>query len=165
MINGNMVGGTAPIKTVKIVDENGNEILGVVTESEVVFTATDNDVRTGAVYASDNGISTGVNDIPAYHTSEGKRLITAGSKFVIPLPKNKQYDYTALQVMICIYNTNISNSYAVDRVGIENNMFATESTEVIATITKDVDNQQINLGITNDTQNKFILRYFTYKEI
>lgn len=63
VIFGNMIGGTAPLKTVTLVDENGNEVVGVVTESEVVFTAVDSDVRKGKVYASDHGISTGTLEI------------------------------------------------------------------------------------------------------
>ena len=59
MIIGNMVGGTAPLKTIKIVDEENNEIIGVVVDSEVIFNATDNDVREGKVYAGDHGVSTG----------------------------------------------------------------------------------------------------------
>lgn len=62
MIIGNMVGGTAPIKTVKIVDENNNEIIGVVVDSEVIFTARDEDVVKGKVYASDNGVSVGTHE-------------------------------------------------------------------------------------------------------
>lgn len=62
-IFGNMVGGTAPLKTVKIIDEDGNEVVGVVTDSEVIFTAVDSDVRKGKVYASNNGVSTGTLEI------------------------------------------------------------------------------------------------------
>ena len=62
-IFGNMIGGTAPLKTVTIVDENGNELVGVITKSEVVFTAEDSDVRKGKVYASDNGVSIGTLEI------------------------------------------------------------------------------------------------------
>jgi hypothetical protein len=62
MIIGNMVGGTAPIKTVKIVDEDNNEIVGVVVDSEVVFTARDEDVLKGKVYASDDGVSVGTHE-------------------------------------------------------------------------------------------------------
>lgn len=62
MINGNMVGGTAPIKTIKIVDEANNEILGVVVDSEVIFTATDEDVVAGKVYAGDHGLSIGTHE-------------------------------------------------------------------------------------------------------
>lgn len=59
IICGNMVGGTAPIKTVKIIDSDNNEYIGVIVDSEVIFTATDNDVVEGKVYAGDNGVSTG----------------------------------------------------------------------------------------------------------
>ena len=62
-IFGNMIGGTAPLKTVTIVDEEGNELVGVITGSEVIFTAVDSDVRKGKVYASDNGISTGTLEV------------------------------------------------------------------------------------------------------
>ena len=67
-IYGNMVGGIAPIKTVTIVDKDGNEMLGVVTEVEVLFTATDNDVREGKTYASNDGISVGTLKIPSVNT-------------------------------------------------------------------------------------------------
>lgn len=63
VIFGNMIGGTAPLKTVKLVDADGNEVVGVITDSEVIFTATDSDVRKGKVYASDNGVSTGTLEI------------------------------------------------------------------------------------------------------
>lgn len=64
MISGNMVGAYSPIgKTFIIVDEDGNEIIGVVVEKETVFTAVDNDVRVGKVYASDNGVSVGTLEV------------------------------------------------------------------------------------------------------
>lgn len=65
MISGNMVGSFSPIgKTLILVDENGNEIAaGVIVDSEVIFTATDSDVRKGKVYASDGGVSTGTLEI------------------------------------------------------------------------------------------------------
>lgn len=60
MICGNMVGSYSSIgKTFIIVDENGNELTGVVVDKEVIFTAEDNDVREGKVYASDEGVSIG----------------------------------------------------------------------------------------------------------
>lgn len=164
MINGNMVGGTAPIKTVKIVDENGNEILGVVTESEVVFTATDNDVREGMVYASNDGVSTGTNNIPAYHTNEGKKIVMPNTTFSISLPVEDAYDFTALQILICAYNTSITNSVAADRIGINESLYPVQSTELLSTITKNTENKTIDLGIINDTKNKFVIRFFTYKE-
>lgn len=63
VICGNMIGGTAPLKTVKLVDEDGNEVIGVIVDSEIIFTAVDSDVRKGKVYASDNGVSTGTLEV------------------------------------------------------------------------------------------------------
>lgn len=62
MIIGNMVGGTSPIKTLKIIDEDNNEIIGVIVDNEVIFTATDSDVLKGKVYAGDNGVSVGTHE-------------------------------------------------------------------------------------------------------
>ena len=60
MICGNMVGSYSQIgKTFTLVDEDGNEIVGVVVDKETIFTATDNDVRQGKVYASNDGVSVG----------------------------------------------------------------------------------------------------------
>jgi hypothetical protein len=62
-ICGNVIGGTAPVKTIKFVDPNGNEYIGVVVDSEVIFTAVDEDVRQGKVYASDHGVSVGTLEV------------------------------------------------------------------------------------------------------
>lgn len=164
MIYGNATGGFGFPKTYILTDEGGNEITGVVVGKETVFDATDNDVRSGIVYASDGGVSTGTKNIPAYHTSAGKRLITAGSNFIIPLSAGDRYDYTELQVIICEYNTSLSNSFAADRVGIQNSMYTVQSNDVLASIIKNHDDKTINLGIVNNTDRKFVLRYFTYKE-
>ena len=76
MISGNMVGSYSQMgKTFILMDENGNEITGVVVDQETVFTATDNDVREGFVYAGDSGVSTGTKNIPSYHTTEGFKLV------------------------------------------------------------------------------------------
>ena len=64
MISGNMVGTYSQIgKTFILVDGNGNELTGVVVDSETVFTAVDSDVIKGKVYASNNGVSTGTLEI------------------------------------------------------------------------------------------------------
>ena len=64
MINGNMVGSYSQIgKTLMLVDEDGNEITGVIVDSEVIFTATDSDVRSGKIYASNDGVSVGTLDV------------------------------------------------------------------------------------------------------
>lgn len=64
MISGNMVGSYSQIgKTFTLVDENGNEVTGVIVDSEVIFTATDSDVRAGKVYASNDGVSIGTLEV------------------------------------------------------------------------------------------------------
>jgi len=64
MISGNMVGAYSAIgKTFILVDENGTELTGVVVDKEIIFTATDNDVRSGKVYASSDGVSTGTLNV------------------------------------------------------------------------------------------------------
>ena len=63
-ISGNMVGSYSAIgKTFILVDEDGNEITGVVVDKQTIFTATDDDVREGKVYASNDGVSVGTLQI------------------------------------------------------------------------------------------------------
>jgi hypothetical protein len=64
MIIGNMVGSYSSMgKTFIIEDKDGNEFVGVVVDSEVIFTAVDSDVRKGKVYASDEGVSIGTLEV------------------------------------------------------------------------------------------------------
>lgn len=164
MISGNMVGSYSQMgKTFILVDENGNEITGVCVDNPVVFTAGDNDVRDGMVYASDNGVSTGTKDIPAYHTTEGAKVITSGSPFNIILQGNR-YNYSKLQVIICPFASSLAKSVAAEKVVIDSNLYNVNSSEVVSTVTINSNNKQINLGITNTSSNPYILRYFTYQE-
>jgi gas vesicle protein len=60
LIYGNVVGGIIGYgKTFVLTDESGNELTGVIVDEEVIFTANDEDVRQGKVYAGDSGVSTG----------------------------------------------------------------------------------------------------------
>lgn len=60
MISGNMIGSYSQLgKTFILIDEDGNEISGVVVDKETIFTAADDDVREGKVYASNDGVSVG----------------------------------------------------------------------------------------------------------
>ena len=63
IIYGNIVGGglSAASKTFIIVDEEGNEMTGVVVDKFTVFTAEDSDVKLGKIYAGDKGVSTGTH--------------------------------------------------------------------------------------------------------
>lgn len=64
MIVGNMVGSYSSIgKTYILEDSDGNEFVGVVVDSEVLFTAVDSDVRKGKVYASNEGVSVGTLEV------------------------------------------------------------------------------------------------------
>ena len=159
-IIGNMVGGSAPLKTVILTDESGNEIAtGVVVEQETVFTATDNDVREGMVYAGDSGVSTGSKIIPSYHTSYGYKLVPSGSEVRISIP---EYDYTYLMVSVAIYNTSRDQSVITTYTSIDNGMYNVGNNIKIADISVDYDNEQIVLGITVDE--KSIVRYLVTRE-
>lgn len=165
-IVGNMAGCYSPLgKTVVIVDQEGNELTGVVTEQKQIFTATDNDVREGLTYASDDGVSTGTKVIPAYHTTEAVKYIPVGDDVIIYLPNLEKYDYTKLQIIICEYNTSSSDSVLAIKTVILDKVYNVNSTEAISDVVKDSVNKTINLGITNDTDKPFVVRYITYKEI
>lgn len=166
-IMGNMVGAYSSIgKTLIIEDENGNQLTGVVTDKEVIFTAqADKDIREGTVAATDAGIVTGTKVIPSYHTRHGAKLVPAGSDFFIRLPALNIYDYTVFHGIICLYNTSMSNSVAAEKISILDAVYPVSSTQAISNIIKDDDTKSIVLGITNDTSNNYVLRYITYKEI
>lgn len=61
MICGNIVGGGCALKTLTIIDESGNEYIGVVVDEEVAFTATAEDIKLGKIAASDSGIVIGTH--------------------------------------------------------------------------------------------------------
>jgi hypothetical protein len=63
IISGNVVGGVAPLRTVILEDAEGNQVTGVVVGSEIIFTARDEDVKKGKVYASDHGVSVGTLEV------------------------------------------------------------------------------------------------------
>lgn len=67
MISGNMVGMYSTIgKSLVFEDADGNELTGVIVAQEAIFTANDDDVVEGKVYASDGGVSVGTREIPPY---------------------------------------------------------------------------------------------------
>ena len=145
-----------------LVDENGNEIPAVFVENKTIFDATANDIRIGKVAANQNGVVEGTKEIPVYVTHEGIKLVTAGSKFVIPIA---DYDYTKLQAIICPFNTSTNNSVCAEKVVIEDNVYNVLSYEVLTKVIKDNTTGMIDFCITNDTSGLYIIRYFTYKEI
>lgn len=166
MIYGNAVGGTAPIKTLKIVDEDGAEFVGVVVDNEVIFTANaEEDIREGKVAATNAGIVTGSAVVPNYHTTEAVDIILPGEPLSMILSGHDLYDYTKLQVLICLFNTSLSNSVSVQKTVINDNVYIPGSVDSVSEVIKNSSLKSIDLGITNDTDAPIILRYFTYKEM
>lgn len=162
-ISGNLVGSYSQIgKTFVLVDDAGNELVGVVTDSAQVFDATDNDVREGKTYVSDNGASTGTKIIPSYHTKTGAKKIMPDKPFII---RDANYDYDFLQAIICSYNTSLNDSVASSMIAVNDNIYAIGSVESIALVEKDHENNQINLNIINNTGSPQILRYMFIKEM
>lgn len=153
-------------KSYIFVDENGNEIAGSLVSQETVFDAEENDVREGKVFASELGVKTGTKVIPSYNTSEGYSIITPNSEFTIKsLTELDRHNYTKLQAIICPYAGSIADSVAAEKVVIDDGVYVVNSTDALATVIKDDINKHINLGITNESANLYVLRYFTYKEI
>lgn len=168
MIYGNTIGGSGVSggsgidSTFIIEDSDGNELIGIVVNEEVIFTATENDIRKGTVAATQNGVTEGTKEIPTYHTTFGSKIVTNGAKFVLEIPR---YDYTKLQVIFCPYNTSMTNSVSAEKVVIDNKVYSVQSTVVESTAVIDNANARIDFGITNNSGKPYILRYSSYKEI
>ena len=159
-IVGNKVGCYSPMgKTFILTDENGNEFTGVVVEQETIFTATDNDVRDGRVYANSAGVSTGTKTIPGYHTSYGYKIVLAHQEMSITVP---EYDYENLFVVVTTYNNDWKTSLSSTYVAIDNGMYAVGSATKISDIVVDHANHTINLGIT--ASEKSVVRYVITRE-
>ena len=166
MISGNMVGSYSQMgKTLTFVDEAGVELTGIVVDQETLFTAGDNDVRVGLVYAGDSGVSTGTKDIPGYRTTAGRMLVAPGEAFSIPLMDFDKYDYTVFHCMISLVDTSdMNNSVNTNRIALNDCIYEVNSTNKLADITKNIDTKSVDLNITNDTENYYFIYYFTYRE-
>ena len=164
MIYGNVVGAAGQAQTYILQDEDGNEIPAVLVDSEIVFDATVNDVREGKTFVSEKGVTVGEKEIPAYHTTEGVKYVPVGIEFVIEIPRNNRYDFTKLQAIICPYNNTVEDSVSAEKVAIEKKLYNVGSTDPLAIITVDHDDKAIKLGIANNGDISYIIRYFTYKE-
>ena len=145
-----------------VVTEEGEEYAQLNSQEIVELTATANDIRLGTTAVTENGVTEGEKFIPSYHTLQATRYIRSNSPFLLTFD-NSLYDYTKLQAMTALFNTNLSNSVAVDRVVIEDSIYLPGSTEPISTVTKDDENRAINFGITNG-DSPSVIRYFTYRE-
>lgn len=169
MIIGNVIGGIMKIPdTIILVDEEDDtEYTAVSTNEEVELDATANDIRLGTTAATETGVTEGTKVIPAYHVTEGTRLITEGSKVTIPNINTliDSYDYTKMEAMICLYNSNIAGSVSTEKVAIDSNVYNVQSIDSIAEVIKNHESKLIDFGISNDSNSMWVLRYFMYKEI
>lgn len=158
------VSGGDDTNTYILVDENGNEIPAVLVDEPVMLTANARtDIRKGMTAVTDEGVVTGEKEIPAYNTKQGRRLIKPGQALVIPLYSN-ECQYTKLNVIVCEYNDTADASVSAEMVVINDKLYAVGSTVVLAEVTVDINNQSINLGVTNDGESSLLLRYMTIKE-
>ena len=140
---------------------DGSAVPAVVVDEEVVFTATENDIRAGTVAATAAGVTVGTKEIPAYHTTEGVVAIPAGRELAFSI---NAYNFTKLQALVCAFNSSMSKSVATEKVSINGKVYAAGSTAALAVVSVDAENKRINLGITNESGKPCVIRYFTYKE-
>jgi hypothetical protein len=163
-IYGNTIGGVAPVNVFELELDDGTVLNGVVTEEPPVITATANDVRKGKTVILSDGLVEGTKKIPSYETTTGYSAVTPGSMFSIKLPLNDAYNYTKLQCVIAPFNVSLPNSVAVDKISLNDNVYATGSTESLAVVSKNSTKKSIDFNITNNTDKNYVIHYFTYKE-
>ena len=153
----------AAIKTVMLEDGDGNSLTAVITGEETVFTATANDIKIGKIAATDEGIIEGT-DTKTYRTNQASMVILPNQSFSIPMDKYDTYDYTKFQAMIAKFNTTQLDSIAVDKIVINDAVYVVNSTTKLSDVIKNSSTKSIDLNITNDTENIYIIHYMTYKE-
>jgi hypothetical protein len=163
MIYGNATGGFGMPKLIELTDENGNTVIGTVTDSEVALDATRNDVKIGKKFASNDGIGEGV-DTKTYRTTHGIKGILPGTTFTIPLDDYDQYDYTKFQAIITEFDTTLFDSTSAVKISLNDSVYNVNSSVKISDVSKNSLTKSIDLNITNDTDNVYVIHYNTYKE-
>lgn len=145
-----------------LVDENDNEYPAAYVDSDTVITAGANDIRKGFTAITSEGVVEGTKVIPAYYVNAGYKLITAGSRFILPT----QYcDYQKLQAIICPFDTNVANSVLAEKVAIDGAMYNVSSNEMFAEIIKDSEKACVDFGFINETDSTYLIHYFMYTEV
>lgn len=157
-----MTGG-GPMQTFILVDEDGHEMECFLTEEEVELNATPNDIRIGMTAVTDTGVTVGEKEIPTYTTTEGTKTIEPGRQLTISMYSDACF-YTRLLVIICEYNTSLSDSVSAVMTVIDNKLYTVGSVNPLADVTVDTENQSINLGITNTGDKNLVIRYASIKE-
>lgn len=160
---GNPCGGFGMPKMLEIVDDNGNTIIGTVTDSEVIFDATRDDVKVGKIFASADGVQEGI-DTRTYRATHASKTILPGEQFSIPLEDYEKYNYTKFQAMIAEFDTTQYDSVSVVKISLNDAVYDVNSTIKISDVTKNSSTKSIDLNITNNTNNTYVIHYSTYKE-
>lgn len=147
-----------------LVDEYGNEIPAVLVDEPVMLTANaTTDIRKGMTAVTDEGVVTGEKEIPAYNTKQGRRLIKPGQTLAIPFYSD-ECQYTKLQVIVCAYNKSVTASVAARLIVIDDKLYEVNSTTELATVSVNLEEQSIDLGISNEGQDSLVILYMTIKE-
>ena len=73
-------------------------------------------------------------------------------------------EYTTLQVIVCDYNTSLSDSVAAKKVAIKGAVYDVLSTTSVSTVSVDPVEQVIMLGLTNEQENTVVVHYMIIKE-
>lgn len=158
-------GDGSPAKTIVLRDENGNEFVAVLVDEEVDFTATADDIREGKVAATDDGVTVGEKYIPTYMATQGYAIVMPGETFSVKLPVNNLYDYTKFQAAICTFNTTLANSVSCEKIALNDNVYNVLSTVSVSEIQLNHETKTIELGFMNDTNLRYLIRSFTFKEV
>lgn len=164
-IIGKMSGCYSPMgKTFILQDADGADFAtAVVTEQEQVLDATPKDVRMGSVYAGSEGIKTGENTI-TYRTSEGSEYILPNADFrITALDLYDTYNYTKLQCVVAKYVSSTDKT-ATEKIVLNDNVYEVGSSVAVSTVTKNAEEKTIDLNITNNTEDIYIIYYFTYTQ-
>lgn len=144
-------------------DEDGNQLAAVLTDEPIELTADKKtDIRIGTTAVTSEGVVQGEKEIPAYHVTEGTKVIPNNSAFLISIPN---YDYTKLQAILTPYKSSLADSVASDRVVINGKVYPVQSNVSEASVTINDELKRIELGLVNSSGSPCIIRYFSYKEI
>lgn len=128
-------------------------------EEEITLTATANDIRINTSAITDVGYTEGTKEIPSYYSSYGKKLVLADKTATIT---SHETDYSALMITIAPLSSTVDESVAINYVSVDDSVYEAVTGTKVSDITKDLDNEEINLGIT--VTEKSVLRYFVVRE-
>lgn len=149
--------------TFVLVDKDGNEYPAVYVDSDVLITATPNDIRKGITAITSEGVVTGEKEIPNYRAVEGGMLVEVGETMEIPVFSD-MCEYTTLQGIICAYNTDMYDSVSAEKIVIDGSVYNVGSIQVVSEVEIDSAAQIIKLGLTNEADTDVVIRYMIIKE-